>query len=91
MAKYLPVEVTIKRPFPTTRKRGIYATGKYGNNLKLRVSEIDERTIKKAADRCGVSVSHFARWCATHVAKALLDAENASEVNNEHDREQGPD
>jgi len=68
----LPLTVTIPLPCEIPRQRGLEATSVYGDSIRSRVNVDEKQAIQEAADKCGLSVSMFTRWCATKVAEQII-------------------
>jgi CYTH domain-containing protein len=72
----LPLTLTIPLPHHQPRTRGIYATGRFGANIRVRCSSQDAELVTKAAAALGMSESEFIRFVMTHAAAQLLEAVN---------------
>lgn len=76
MSKQFPPSVTIPTPMHTPLVRGVQARGPHalgplGENLRVRVSRVDNDMIMQIADELGMKPAAFVRWCAVEVAKQL--------------------
>ena len=67
----VPLKLII--PLPSHYRYGVgeqSTRGKSGN-LRVRCSSADYNTIKEEANRLGLTVSSFVRWCAVQAALAI--------------------
>ena len=76
--KQFPTHVTIPTPMHTpllrgTQARGPHALGPLGQNLRVRISRVDDEIVQDIADQLGMKKAEFVRWCAVEVAKQLQD------------------
>jgi hypothetical protein len=73
----LPEKVVIYTPMPSgttaPRGRGVTARGAISRVRSLRLSDEDDRTIRKAYELIGVSFNLYARWCCLQTAKQVID------------------
>lgn len=65
------MKITIPTPSELVRRRGIYSTGKYGGNLRVRCTNLEYDLICSEARHLGISASGFTRWCTVRVAELL--------------------
>lgn len=66
-----PMRLCIPLPSEITRARGVHSAGALGANIRVRISKMERRLIEKEAERLGLNMSSFTRWCAVYAAHTL--------------------
>ena len=83
---YVLPGVTVVVVIPHQQKRAIggLARKKNGQELTVRVNDLDRTFITEGAKRCGLSMADYVRQCAvnmTHAMKAQNDAQSLASEN----------
>jgi hypothetical protein len=66
-----PLKVTIPTPSEVPRGFGPNSTGKRGGNLRVRCTNAEYDMIQVEAERLGITLANFCRWCSVQVAEQM--------------------
>ena len=67
-----PLKITIPTPSEIPKGFGPNSTGKRGGNLRIRCTNAEYDMIQNEAERLGISLANFCRWCAVQVAEQMM-------------------
>ena len=81
-----PDKISIPLPQDIPRARGIHSTGGFGGNLRVRCTNDEKLLVQSVANRLGITMSSFSRWCIVHAAQSLKEYHNATTDNGNGER-----
>jgi hypothetical protein len=68
-----PLRISIPTPSEIPVGFGPNSTGKRGGNLRVRCTNSEYDDIQIEANKLGISLANFVRWCAVHTATKMKE------------------